>query len=1092
MMRCFFCTVLLYLSLPSTTAQMLEQQLLTERSAILARDARLSGDAGRGAIVFHQPSMACARCHKHAGSVRESGLGPALTIWQERPDDEDLVDAVLDPSKKIRKGYESVQVVTSDGRIVSGLVEFDSADQLTLREGPSGRQIAIRTAAIEERRLDMTSIMPAGLVNQLTSRQQFLDLMRYLFEIRDGGVRRARELQPPLAMFALRIPEYEQHVDHKGLIRDLDDRALQRGEEIYSRLCINCHGDHEKPGSLPVALRFAQGRFRNGSDPWSLYRTLTHGFGFMAPQTWMVPQQKYDVIHFIRETYIRNRNPRQYFAITPEYLTNLPAGDTRGPVPQPASLAPWLTMDYGPRLTNTYEIGSDGSNFAYKGIAVRLDSGPGGISRGSAWMIFDHDTMRMAAAWTAENNQPEDRFIDWKGIHFDHQHGVHPQIMGDVHVSGASGPGWANPNDGSFEDNDRVLGRDGRHYGPLPQAWARYQGLTALGEQTLIHYTVGSASVTELPGMIVSPGSIGAAEPTVFTRSFNIGPRERKLTLLIGTLTRGAKLEEVGDQAIRCTGPEGCEDAGPLVAGLSAKPEGAHWSLIDDRVCLTLSAGHEKLRFILWFARGDSPHSDIPDPFFDDPTPDLNSRNSGPRIWPQSVMSPVHLGDESQAFAVDTLMLPKDNPWLARTRLTGLDFFSDDPDRMAVCSWDGDVWVVSGLTDLESSQVLSWKRIASGLFQPLGLKIMEGRIFVSCRDQIVILHDRNNDGESDFYECFNNDHQVTEHFHEFAMGLQADDYGNLYYAKSARHALPASVPHHGTLLRVSADGAQTDILATGFRAANGVCLNPDGTFVVTDQEGHWNPKNRINWVREGGFYGNMFGWHDVADTSDEAMEPPLCWITNTFDRSPGELLWVDSPSWGPLNGTLLNLSYGYGKVYVVPFEEVNGQAQGGMCAFPIRQFPTGVMRGRFHPHDGHLYVCGLVAWASSQPHQGGLYRLRVTGREALLPISLQTHHDGLTIGFTDTLDRSAAEDIDSWRVRVWSLKRTENYGSDHYDERPLEVSDAVLSADGLSVRLAIPDIAPTWCMEIHCQLQSFDGSPVERVIHNTIHALSSD
>ncbi len=186
------------------------------------------------------------------------------------------------------------------------------------------------------------------------------------------------------------------------------------------------------------------------------------------------------------------------------------------------------------------------------------------------------------------------------------------------------------------------------------------------------------------------------------------------------------------------------------------------------------------------------------------------------------------------------------------------------------------------------------------------------------------------------------------------MGLQTDAAGNFYYAKSARHALPALVPHHGTLLRVSQDGSHTEILANGFRAANGVCLNPDGTFIVTDQEGHWNPKNRINWVTPATgsqvrFYGNMFGYHDVTDESDAAMEQPLCWITNAFDRSPAELLWVESDRWGPLDGSLLNLSYGYGKVYVVPFEDIGGQKQGGMCALPIEQFPTGVMRGRFPP-----------------------------------------------------------------------------------------------------------------------------------------------
>ena len=90
-----------------------------------------------------------------------------------------------------------------------------------------------------------------------------------------------------------------------------------------------------------------------------------------------------------------------------------------------------------------------------------------------------------------------------------------------------------------------------------------------------------------------------------------------------------------------------------------------------------------------------------------------------------------------------------------------------------------------------------------------GLKIVKGRILVTCRDQIVLLNDLNGDGETDFYESFNSDAQVTNHFHEFAMGLQADEEGNLYYARSARHARPPLVPHHGTLLKVSADGSET-------------------------------------------------------------------------------------------------------------------------------------------------------------------------------------------------------------------------------------------------------------------------------------------
>ena len=131
-------------------------------------------------------------------------------------------------------------------------------------------------------------------------------------------------------------------------------------------------------GSLPTSLRFAADRFKNGSDPYSLYQTLTRGYGMMAPQTWMVPRQKYDVIHYLREAYLRPHNPSQYVAADAAYLAKLPKGTARGPTPPDPE--PWRKTDYGPTLTGTFEIGT-GGNIAYKGVAVRLDPGPGGVAK---------------------------------------------------------------------------------------------------------------------------------------------------------------------------------------------------------------------------------------------------------------------------------------------------------------------------------------------------------------------------------------------------------------------------------------------------------------------------------------------------------------------------------------------------------------------------------------------------------------------------------------------------------------------------------------------------------------------------------------
>jgi hypothetical protein len=360
-------------------------------------------------------------------------------------------------------------------------------------------------------------------------------------------------------------------------------------------------------------------------------------------------------------------------------------------------------------------------------------------------------------------------------------------------------------------------------------------------------------------------------------------------------------------------------------------------------------------------------------------------------------------------------------------------------------------------------------------------------IYVGCRDQICVLEDNNGDGETDYYRCFNNDHQVTEHFHEFAMGLQTDAEGNFYYAKSARHALTALVPHHGTLLKVSADGSKTEILANGFRAANGVCVNGDGSFYVTDQEGHWTPKNRINRVTPGGFYGNMFGYHDQASNKDEDMQQPLCWLTNAFDRSPAELLRVKGTQWGVPENSLVQLSYGMGRAYLVLEDQVDGVHQGAMVALPLPPFATGVMRGRFHEPSGQLFCCGLYGWSGARTRPGGFYRVRYVGGPVVMPTGMRSVAGGLELTFGAALEPEIAADTESYSIKTWSLRRTKNYGSKHYDVKQLVVKKAVLAAGGKTVRLEIVDLRPTMCIEVGCDLETADGKDLRAKIHGTLH-----
>ena len=836
--------------------------------------------------------------------------------------------------------------------------------------------------------------------------------------------------------------------DHSRIVNAWDHNSLDRGARIYNGLCITCHGTDKLEGTLPTALRFHSGQFKNGKDPLSMYGTLTKGFNLMVAQPWMTPRQKWDVIHYIRETLIKEQNPSQYVEADQTYITSLPRGLGLGP--QSPKLfgtgdPKWKKMNYGPAQFWTIQVA--GGNIVYKGIAIRLDEGPGGIARGNKWMLYDHDTMRVAAAWEGSG------YIDWRGIAFDQSHGSHASLVGNKAFENPVGPGVGRPSDGSFKD-PRFLGRDGKPYGPLPRDWTHYKGLYLHGNRAVIRYTIGETEIRELPGYETM------GETTVFTRTLEIQKNSQTLRLRIAP----------GDKAVALKGGNGLR----LVRGK------------DQFFVLEVLPSATPVRAKVLISATDQVTLDAHLANSGPPIGLSQLTSGGPKRWPEMVTTAGKSGGDQKPFEVDEVTLPLENPWNSWMRLGGFDFFPDGK-RAAVATWLGDVFIVDGIGGKFGKH--HWQRIATGLFQPLGVRIVDNAIYVTCRDQISKLHDLNGDNEVDYVESFNNDHQVTEHFHEFAMGLQTDKKGNFYYAKSARHAKTALVPHHGTLLKVSADGKHTEIIANGFRAANGVCLNPDGTFIVTDQEGHWNPKNRINYVKKGGFYGNMFGYHDVTDNSDAAMDQPLCWITNSFDRSPGELMWVPQEAkWGALNGQLLNLSYGTGRIFLVPHEKIGNQAQGGMISLGL-DFPTGIMRGRFHPGNGQLYATGMFAWAGSKRGDGGFYRIRHTGKNPNLPVLLQATNDGIQLGFTNKLDAATATSTRSYQVEVWDLRRTRNYGSRHYNQRKLAIKKVTLSADGSKTRLHIPELKPTWGMSIKYNLRDASGKEVKGEIHNSVHQM---
>jgi len=160
----------------------LEKELMAQTTREIAAEAIAQGNALRGKKLFYESAAACYACHDPPGRVAR--LGPDLTRLKTRLTNEQLVDSLLRPAELIEKDYAQVSVLTVDGQVFTGIRVSEDDDQLVLRNVANPKPIVIDQDDIEQVKDSKTSLMPANLVRQLKSRQEFNDLMKYVIEVR--------------------------------------------------------------------------------------------------------------------------------------------------------------------------------------------------------------------------------------------------------------------------------------------------------------------------------------------------------------------------------------------------------------------------------------------------------------------------------------------------------------------------------------------------------------------------------------------------------------------------------------------------------------------------------------------------------------------------------------------------------------------------------------------------------------------------------------------------------------------------------------------------------------------------------------------
>ena len=135
------------------------------------------GDVKRGEKLFlDQKGLACAKCHAVGG---EGGkVGPDLAGIGGKYNRDDLMTAILEPSKVIAQGYETVVILTKKGTQLTGVFKGETADAVRLTDN-EGKEHAVPKSQIEEKSFSPVSTMPNGLSDGMT-RQDFADLVAFL------------------------------------------------------------------------------------------------------------------------------------------------------------------------------------------------------------------------------------------------------------------------------------------------------------------------------------------------------------------------------------------------------------------------------------------------------------------------------------------------------------------------------------------------------------------------------------------------------------------------------------------------------------------------------------------------------------------------------------------------------------------------------------------------------------------------------------------------------------------------------------------------------------------------------------------------
>jgi hypothetical protein len=432
--------------------------------------------------------------------------------------------------------------------------------------------------------------------------------------------------------------------------------------------------------------------------------------------------------------------------------------------------------------------------------------------------------------------------------------------------------------------------------------------------------------------------------------------------------------------------------------------------------------------------------------------------------------------------------------------VSGMDWMPDG--RLAVVIRKGEVWLVSN-PHAQSAAEVQFRLYASGLHEPLGLRVDGTDLLVTQRTELTRLRDTDNDGLADEYLTEASGWNVSGAYHGYAYGPKRDALGNDWMTLNVDmgdHSNNA-LGWRGWAVTKGPGGTIRPMMA-GFRSPCGLGANREGEMFCVDQQGNWVPATPVFHLQRGAFALNPEGLgsqnlpesplkiaaalpnkvpYPAALAAVKEMRPPALWLPyNKIGRSGTDLAVVSANGrFGPFDGQMLVAEFTDAKVSRAFLEKVDGAYQGAVFPF-LKGFASGIVRLSFSP-EGDLFV-GMTSrgWSSLGTRAYGLQRVHWNGSTAFAIREMRALPDGFELLFTEPVDPASAGNLEAYRMNSYTYLYSSAYGSEELDAKALSIVSAAVSRDALRVRLTVEGLRAFYVHELHASgVRSSSGAALE-------------